>query len=297
MRQTIHRDLVVALVGAVALVQALTAQADVGRFGQLVGLSCAAGLLALVTVGLAASRRVVLGPADRVTLTRAVLSCGVATLVADAARNDTGVESSTTLLVVLAAAALLLDAVDGPIARRTGTASPFGARFDMECDAFLILVLAVHVSRTLGWWVLVIGAARYLLILAQRVMPWLAGVVPARRWRKAVAAYTGVGLTSAASRSLPPGLAVLVVGVALFVIALSFGTQARELWPDRRPLTGRTGRDFPAHAPVAVATSRGASTVSTASTASTAATAGIGPDASPASESAVAGIFRLGGPR
>jgi phosphatidylglycerophosphate synthase len=299
-RQTIHRDLVVALVGAVALVQALAAQADVGRFGQLVGLSCAVGLLALVTVGLAASRRVVLGPADRVTLTRAVLTCGVATLVADAARNDTGVESSTTLLVVLAAAALLLDAVDGPIARRTGTASPFGARFDMECDAFLILVLAVHVSRTLGWWVLVIGAARYLLILAQRVMPWLAGVVPARRWRKAVAAYTGVGLTSAASRSLPPGLAVLVVGVALFAIALSFGTQARELWPDRRPLTGRTGRtgrDFPAHAPVTVATSRRASTVSTASTASTAATARMGPDASPASESAVAGIFRLGGPR
>jgi phosphatidylglycerophosphate synthase len=293
-RQTIHRDLVVALVGAVALVQALAAQADVGRFGQLVGLSCAVGLLALVTVGLAASRRVVLGPADRVTLTRAVLTCGVATLVADAARNDTGVESSTTLLVVLAAAALLLDAVDGPIARRTGTASPFGARFDMECDAFLILVLAVHVSRTLGWWVLVIGAARYLLILAQRVMPWLAGVVPARRWRKAVAAYTGVGLTSAASRSLPPALAVLVVGVALFAIALSFGTQARELWPDRRPLTGRTGRDFPAHAPVTVATSRRASTVSTASTA---ATARIGPDASPASESAVAGIFRLGGPR
>lgn len=285
MRQTIHRDLVVALVGAVALVQALAAQADVGRFGQLVGLSCAVALLALMSVGLAASGRGQLAPADRVTLTRAVLTCGVAAVVADAARHDTGLESSTTLLVVLAAAALLLDAVDGPIARRTGTASRFGARFDMECDAFLILVLAVHVSRTLGWWVLVIGAARYLLILAQRMMPWLAGVVPARRWRKAVAAYTGVGLTLAASRSLPPGLALLVVGLALFAIALSFGTQALELWPHRRP---RTGRDLPAHAHL---------TQSTASTASTAATAGIGPAASPASESAVAGIFRPGGPR
>jgi len=290
-RQTIHRDLVVALVVAVALVQALALQADVGLFGELVGLSCAVGLLALVAVGLAASGRGKLAPADRVTLTRAVLTCGVAALVADAARNDSGVESRTTLLVGLAAAALLLDAVDGPIARRTGTASPFGARFDMECDAFLILVLAVHVSRTLGWWVLVIGAARYLLMLAQRVMPWLAGEVPARRWRKAVAAYTGAGLTVAASRSLPPGLAVLVVGVALLAIALSFGTQALELWPHRRP---RTGRDSPVHLPVTVATSR---TTSTASTASTAATAGIGPDASPASQSAVPGIFRLGGPR
>ncbi|GAA1984759.1 CDP-alcohol phosphatidyltransferase family protein [Terrabacter lapilli] len=288
MRQTIHRELVVALVGAVALVQALAVQADVGRFGELVGLSCAVGLSALVAAGLGASGRGKLAPADRVTLTRAVLTCGVAAMVADAVRNDTGLESSTTLLVVLAAAALLLDAVDGPIARRTGTASPFGARFDMECDAFLILVLAVHVSRTVGWWVLLIGAARYLLILAQRLMPWLAGVVPARRWRKAVAAYTGAGLTVAASRSLPPGLAVLVVGVALVAIALSFGTQALELWPHRRP---RIGRDSPAHVPVTVATSR------TASTASTAATAGVGPDASPASVCAVPGIVRLGGPR
>ena len=39
-----------------------------------------------------------------------------------------------------------LDAVDGQVARRTGTVSALGARFDMEVDAFLILVLSVYVA-------------------------------------------------------------------------------------------------------------------------------------------------------
>ena len=47
----------------------------------------------------------------------------------------------------LAVVALALDAVDGRVARRTGTVSPFGARLDGEADAFLMLVLSVHVAR------------------------------------------------------------------------------------------------------------------------------------------------------
>lgn len=284
MRRTIHRDLVIATVAAMAFVEALVLQAGVGRFGEVVGLSCAVGVFALVTTGLAASRRAAPGPADRVTLARAVLSCGVAAMVADAVTNDSSVERSTTLLVVLAAVALLLDALDGPIARRTGTASPFGARFDMECDAFLILVLAVHVSRALGWWVLLIGSARYLLLLATRAMPWLDGEVHPRWWRKAVAAYAGVGLTAAASRSLPHGAAVLVVGGGLTAIVVSFGTQAAELRRSRRL---STVPDIPGRAPVTFAAP------STAPAAERT-TAEAATDVTPAQESAVPRISGVG---
>ena len=41
-----------------------------------------------------------------------------------------------------------LDGVDGWLARRSGIASAFGARFDMEIDALLILVLAVLAWRS-----------------------------------------------------------------------------------------------------------------------------------------------------
>ena len=69
--------------------------------------------------------------------------------------------------------ALALDAVDGWVARRTGTVSALGARFDMEVDAFLILVLSGYVAPTLGGWVLAIGLMRYAFVAAGWVLPWL----------------------------------------------------------------------------------------------------------------------------
>src|SRR5689334_85378 len=94
-----------------------------------------------------------LGPASWVTLVRAVLSVAVAVAII----TDQG----PTPIVVLASVALVLDLVDGWLARRTDTVSAFGARFDGETDAFLILALSVYVAPTYGLWVLGIGAARY----------------------------------------------------------------------------------------------------------------------------------------
>ena len=110
-----------------------------------------------------------LGPADWVTLARATLAVGVAALVADSFEQPAPV----ALLVTLAAVALVLDAVDGWVARRTGTASPLGAHFDGEVDAFLILVLSVYVARSAGAWVLAIGAARYAFLAAGWLLPWM----------------------------------------------------------------------------------------------------------------------------
>ncbi len=90
--------------------------------------------------------------------------------------------------------ALILDGVDGKVARHTGTSSALGARFDMEVDAFLILVLSVYVSMSLGPWVLLIGAMRYVFVAAARAMPWLNGELPPSTARKTVAALQGVVL-------------------------------------------------------------------------------------------------------
>ncbi|CAN7229283.1 CDP-alcohol phosphatidyltransferase family protein [Terrabacter sp. LjRoot27] len=219
----------VGLVGVLTLLAVLGRTTGLGVAGWVVGLACGVALCALLTSGLARASRRLLLPADRVTLTRAVLGCGVAALVADAlpGPDGTGDASPTTgVLVALASVALVLDAVDGRVARRTGTVHPLGARFDMEADAFLILVLSVHVARDLGWWVLGVGAARYLLLLvalAARWAPWLRGQVPARWWRKAVAAYQGVVLTVAAAGVLPAAAVAVAAGLGLLVV--SFGTE------------------------------------------------------------------------
>src|SRR4051794_41888784 len=98
-------------------------------------------MAAALARGVARNPRDPLGPASWVTITRATLAVGVAALVADSFARDTPV----ALLVGLSAVALALDAVDGPLARRTGTATALGARFDGEVDAFLILALSVSV--------------------------------------------------------------------------------------------------------------------------------------------------------
>ena len=159
------------------------------------------------------------GPANQVTLTRALLSLAVALMVA----VEPVVAVPVALLVGTTVLALALDWVDGQVARRTGTVTEFGARFDMEVDAFLILVLSVYVARSFGPWVLAIGLARYALLAAEQVWPWLRRRVPARYWRKVVAAIQGAVLATAASALLPHYLAAVALVGALLLLAESFG--------------------------------------------------------------------------
>jgi phosphatidylglycerophosphate synthase len=161
-------------------------------------------------------------PADLVTGVRAALAMVVAVL---------GPEGWVLWLV---ATALALDWVDGRLARRTGTTSAFGARFDMETDAFLIAVLSAYAAAAYGWWVLLIGAARYLLWLAERVLPWLRRPVPPRYWRKVVAAVQGIALAVAVSGLLPDAVVEALLLGALALLAESFGRDVWWLWRTRR---------------------------------------------------------------
>src|SRR4051812_9601782 len=136
--------------------------------GWLVGLSIGVGTSGLLARGLRLSGTPRLGPADRVTLARAVLVGGVAALTADVLTSV-----PVALVVTMSSVAMVLDNVDGRIARRTGSTSALGARFDMEVDAFLIFVLSLYVSRSIGIWVLAIGLARYAYVAAGWVLPWL----------------------------------------------------------------------------------------------------------------------------
>ena len=168
-------------------------------------------------------------PADLVTLTRVALACVLAVLVVDAALGG----AASAAIVPLAVVALLLDAVDGWVARATGTASAFGARFDGEADAFLLLVLSVHVAGSSGGWVLAIGIYRYAFAAAGWMWPWLRCELPFRYWRKVVTAVQGIVLVVAAAEVLPrsPTYAALVAALAL--LTESFGRDIVWSWRHR----------------------------------------------------------------
>ena len=86
-----------------------------------------------------------LGPANRVTLGRATLVLALAALVP---QPQVGINGGDWFIIGLATVALCLDGVDGWLARRTGNTTRFGARFDMELDSLLMLVLAALVWRS-----------------------------------------------------------------------------------------------------------------------------------------------------
>ena len=223
----VQRGPLIGLVGLPVLLAVLATTVGLDRAGWLAGGAAGLVLTGLLARGLARSGATRLGAANRVTLTRAVLVCGVTALVADGRAGSPSDTGALGALVLVAVVALVLDAVDGPVARRTGSVSRLGGRFDMEVDAFLILVLSVQVSRDHGLWVLAIGAARYLLLVSAWLLPWLRPAAPPRFWGKVVAAVQGVVLTVAASGLLPPGVTELALLGALLLLTESFG---REVW-------------------------------------------------------------------
>ena len=223
------------LIGLLALLATLEVSIGLDRAGWAAGLACGVVLNVWMSRGLTRFSHG-LGPADLVTLTRATLACGVAALVPQALGGDRAV----TPLVALAAVSLGLDAVDGYVARRTRTTSPFGGLFDGEADAFLILVLSVQVAGSLGGWVLAIGLVRYVFAVAGWALPWLRQRLPFRYWRKVVTATQGIVLTVAAAGILPRLVAYAAVGVAMALLAESFGRDV--LWlRHRRAAAVRTG--------------------------------------------------------
>jgi len=230
-----------ALVAQAVLIAGLVAAAGLdgnglGPAGWATGLACAGAMSLALARWRARWGSDRLGPADWVTLTRAALTVGVAALVADAFTESVAV----TLLVPLASIALVLDAVDGQVARRTHTASTLGGRMDGEVDAFLILVLSVYVAGSVGAWVLAIGAARYVFLAAGSVLPWLRAPLPARQWRKVVCATQGIVLTFAAAEVLPLALTQAALGFALVLLAESFGRDVWWLWSHRREEAARS---------------------------------------------------------
>lgn len=227
--ERVHLGPVAGFFGVVLLCGALAATVGLGAAGWTAGVACGTGLAVLLDAGLVRHRQATLGPAGRITATRAVLACGIAALTADAFVQA----PSVATLVGLAAVALVLDAVDGLVARRTATETAFGARFDMEVDAFLIAVLSGYVATTSGWWVLAIGAMRYLYVVAGWLLSWLRRPTPPRYAAKVVAAVQGVTLAVAASELLPELLNRTALAAALLLLVHSFGTDIWWQWRHR----------------------------------------------------------------
>ncbi len=215
-----HRAVLAGFAAQLLLLAALAATVGLGAAGWAAGVAYGAVLCGLLGVALHRSGIDFMGWANLVTFGRAILTGGVTALIA---AQLTGVTVPAALLVTIAAVALAMDGVDGQVARRTGTSTSLGARFDMEVDAFLILALSVAAGAEYGWWAVAIGAFRYVFVAASWALPWLTAPLPPKFGRKVVAAQQGVMLAVVVSGVLPVVFAVLALAVALGSLTWSFG--------------------------------------------------------------------------
>jgi phosphatidylglycerophosphate synthase len=172
------------------------------------------------------------GPANQITTVRAMLVALVAGLIGEPARPALAASAAAASLLVT-----LLDGVDGWLARHSGMASEFGARFDMEIDALLIMTLAILAWRydKAGPWVIMSGLLRYLFVGAGWLLPWLRDPLPSSRRRQAICVIQTSGLTLTILPVIVRPLSLLPAGAALMTLCYSFLVDTLWLWRHAAP--------------------------------------------------------------
>jgi phosphatidylglycerophosphate synthase len=167
------------------------------------------------------------GAANRITLLRVVLLALVAAAFGEAPKAAL----SWTIIVVVTLA-LILDGVDGRVARQTRTTSSFGARFDMETDAALIMILSLLCWQfgKAGIWILAAGGMRYGFVLAARALPWMRAPLPPSRRRQAVCIWQSACLLGVISPLFPVPASELLAAATLVMLSTSFAIDIRWLW-------------------------------------------------------------------
>lgn len=218
---------------AVASVGAVLAVAAFAQPVPAIALAAFGGGAVLVLAGLRRSGLPApFGLANTVTLARGGM---IAALLGFAATAVSTTAPIWWLAAALATTALLLDGVDGWIARRNGRVTAFGTRFDMEVDAAFAAVAALvlwQADKT-GAWVLLVGGLRYLFVLAGLLHAPLRSALPPSRRRRAVCALQGALFCAALAPVVSPPAAAFLVAAALAATALSFAIDVVWLWRRR----------------------------------------------------------------
>ena len=159
-----------------------------------------------------------LGPANQVTLARLALTALLGGCLGESSQSVAWFAVGTATLV------LALDGLDGWLARRGGWTSAFGARFDMETDALLILLIAALAWQLekAGVWVLLSGLMRYLFVASAMIWPWLGAALPKRRRRQTVCVIQVLSLLLTLSPVVGDPWSSNIAVVGLLLLCYSF---------------------------------------------------------------------------
>ena len=167
------------------------------------------------------------GPANHVTMIRVMIVALIASLIGEPVNQRAAAAASIATAVMA-----VLDGVDGWLARRSRMASAFGARFDMETDAALVMAMSILIWQygKAGMWALLGGMMRYLFVIAGWWLPWMARPLRPTRRARIVTVCHIVGLSVALAPFVPVPLSAIVVGLTTAALSWSFAVDVRRFW-------------------------------------------------------------------
>jgi phosphatidylglycerophosphate synthase len=223
--------LVLAVLAALATVFQCTLQLSEQFLWKVIGAFLVGSALTLIFAIKHFSARS-FGPANQVTLGRGALVALLFGLIGDSA--------VPWLVVVVASAVLVLDGIDGWLARRFSVASEFGARFDMETDAVLLVALAglAWYYQKAGSWILLAGLMRYLFVASSYLFPLLARPLPPKRRRQAAFVFQAIALILCISPVVAQPVSGAIALLGLAVLSCSFAADVVYLAREGGDLTG-----------------------------------------------------------
>jgi phosphatidylglycerophosphate synthase len=231
----------IAVVGALLLLLAAEAIVQRSPFDDLFVVGCfvpyAVGVAVMVTRISVYHPHTRFGAANVITLIRLIITSLSAGLVVEVLLTHRSLTPALMwFFFAVATLGLVLDAVDGRLARRQGLESPFGSRFDMEVDALQILLLAIiaFAMGKAGAWVLMSGALRYIYVAAGAVWPRLNGPLKPSWRRKTIAAIQSTAVTVLLAPIIAPPASTAIAAIALGLLVYSFAADVVPVvWPGR----------------------------------------------------------------
>ena len=236
LRSLYGRAAATAILALIAVVMLAAAARGFIPLSQAFPLKAAAWFAAIAAIALSRIGRTnhpfaEFGPANQVTTARAAFVAMTAGTIGEAV--DPAVAAAAAAAAV---AVTVMDGVDGWLARRAHMSSAFGARYDMEVDALLILVLSILAWQygKAGAWVILSGLLRYLFVAAGWVWPWMDRPLEPSRRRQTVCVVQIVALIAVIEPFVVPPLSVAMAAAALAILGASFAIDIRWLLLHRR---------------------------------------------------------------
>ena len=216
------------LVAVVVLASIVRAGLQLGQMYPLKAGAVFAGAM-LIAIGFVREhhRFACFGPANEMTTARVMFVALVVSFIGEPTLPVVAASAAIATLVIT-----VLDAADGWLARRSGMQSDFGARFDMETDALLIMALAILAWQygKAGPWVLISGLLRYLFVAAGWVLPWMREPLFPSVRRKAICVVQTAGLILTILPPIVPPASEWLAAVSLAALVYSFLVDTLWLW-------------------------------------------------------------------